>query len=55
MHLNGRSYRLGALLSIEPSVIYQYKKVRPLELPRRREFHIEKDSMIWPNPLANLL
>jgi hypothetical protein len=49
MHLNGRSYRLGALLSTRTSVIYHYKKVRPLELPRRREFHIEKDSMIWPN------
>jgi hypothetical protein len=49
MHLDGRSYRLGALLSTRTSVIYHYKKVRTRELPRRREFHIEKDSRIWPN------
>lgn len=55
MHLNGRSYRLGALLSNQPSVIYQYKKIGPLELPTMRECHIEKDSIIWPNLLANVL
>jgi hypothetical protein len=50
-NLNGRSYRLGALLSTRPSVIYNGKD-KTLELVKRREFHIEKRFFDWAKSLG---
>jgi hypothetical protein len=49
--LNARSYRLEALLSSRPSVLYR-KKEKSLELPKREEFHIEKRSFDWAKSLG---
>jgi hypothetical protein len=51
MQLNGRPYRLGALLSTQPSIIYR-KKEKPFEVSKSGEFYIEKRFFDWAESLG---